>query len=560
MNATRDWKQDTVDALFVAAEAVAWYIVLRVAATAAEQALLTQMADRLRLALGAAEITDSGRAAEAVRAIERAVLTEHGPGILVVLAAAFGAFALMRALMHWKIEGALGAVVLIAGSVLALNVLMHVALAGDLRVWDPSSLAAVFDTNDLSERTQMETFVRRPVLSGPHASTATLMITGLIVLWLRFLAAARSRVNFERVLRSFTVGFVVTVAGIALAAIEGIGRVQLFAVPQFVLGMLALAVANNARAVAPVDGPRRTGPWVASVGGTIAVLLFVAMLLGTLAFLNVGAVLRVVGDLAWAVIAFLLIIVITPIYWVMERVFRWLLPNGLVQWPQLPDLRMVRPDPDAAQQAADWGIPAWAQNGLRFLAVALIAYVVYRVALRLMRRSRSVVTTVDEVRAQASSSIGLGGLLRSLFPGAKHGSRDEWLRLHAIYRLFARTANGAEERGFRYLPGETPLEFARRADRAMGAAPFPPIALAFDRARYGRHFPEDGQVQSLQAALASWEAATPPSEELRHRLAGAAPLDESQEFLLRVVARRRIVKGAQPDPDEHAERYRQPPI
>ena len=561
MNAERDWKQGVVDALFVAAEAIAWYVMFRVAATAVEQALLTQMADRLQLAVGAAELADgAGRATEALRVIQRAAQLEHGPSILVVLITAFGGFALMRLLQRWKIEGALGAIVVIATSVLALNVLMHVALIGDLRVWDPSGLATAFNTNDLSESGELEAFVRRPVLTGPHASTVTFIFGGMTVLWVRFLMAGRSRVTFERVLRSFTVGFVVTILGLALAAMEGIARVQLFAVPQFVIGMLALAVANNARAVAPIDGPRRTGPWIASVGGTIAVLLFVALLLSTLAFLNVGALLSLVGDLAWAVITFLLIIIITPIYWVMERLVRWLLPNGLVQWPQLPNLALVEPDPNATEQASKWFVPLWAQDGLRFIAVAIVAYVIYRIALRLMRRSRSVVTAVDEVRGHASTSMGLGGLLRGLLPGAKRASGDDWLRLHAIYRLFARAAKGAEERGFRYLPGETPLEFAHRADRAMDGQPFPPISLAFDRARYGRHYPEDGQVRAMEAALASWEAATPPTEELRHRLAGAAPLDDSQELMLRMVSNRRIIKHAQPNPEDNAERIQRPLI
>ena len=123
------------------------------------------------------------------------------------------------------------------------------------------------------------------------------------------------------------------IVGLAFAAIEGIGSAQLFAIPQFVLGMLALAVANNARAAAPTDGARRTGPWIAAVGGTVGVLFAVALLLGVLAFLNVGVLLNAVGEIAWEIIAFFLILLITPIYWVVEQIVRFLLPNGLAGLP-----------------------------------------------------------------------------------------------------------------------------------------------------------------------------------------------------------------------------------
>lgn len=559
MNTTNDWKQGSLDVLFVAAEALVWYIVSHVMATALEQTQLTQLTERVSLATATAEGANAALAADALAIIERAGTQEHGPSLFVVLAAAFGGFLLMRALMRLKFEGVLGAIVLLAASVLALNVLLHVTLAGDLRVWDPRGLVPAFaEPGDLSQRANLAAFVRDAGLDRPHGATISFIAVFLVVMWGRFAVAARSRVTFDRVLRSFTGGFVVVIFGLAFAAMEGIRAAQLFAIPQFVLGMLALAVANNARAAAPTDGARRTGPWVAAVGGTVAVLVAVAALLGVLVFLNVGALLSAVGDIAWRIIAFLLIIFITPIYWVIEQIIRFLLPNGLVGLPELPNMQLgPREGEDAAREALGWHVPDWAQNGVKFLAVMLILYVVYRFAVALMRRRRTLGGGVVEVRGESSSAMGFGSLLRSMLPNFRRSSGDEWLRLHAIYRLYARAARAAEDRGFRYLPGETPIEFAGRADRAMQAPPYPPIGLAFDRARYGRHFPEDGAVRSMEAALASWEAATPPTEELRHRLAGAQPLSETQEFMLlvaqrkRVIARNRPRPGSEPPTDEN---------
>ena len=557
MSGAIDWKQRVVDALFLAAESVAWYIVVRVGATALQQTDLNQLGYRVRLAEGAAEQSDGGRVADALNVIERALLVEHGPGLLLVLATAFGGFYLMRALVSARLDGVLGAAVLVAGSILALNVLLHLALAGDARVWDPAALALAFSNAPppVDSRSVGE-FLSNPDLARPHRATVTFVLMAMILMWSRFVIAGRGRVTFERVLRSFTLGFFFTIGGLAFGAMEGIQRVPFFAVPQFILGILALAVANNARASAPAEGARRTGPWIAAVGGTVAMLVGVALLLGTLAFLNIAALLNVIGEIAWAIISFLLILIVTPIYWAISQLVLWLVPNGF-DFPMLPRMDFGPPGAQDAANEGAWAVPIWAQNGVKFLAALAIVAFVYWLALLLMRRRRVPVGVVDEVRSRASGGIGIGALLRGLMPGTRRSRDDDWVRRQPIYRLYARAARAAEERGFRYLLGETPLEFGDRADRAMTAPPYPPIGLLFDRARYGRHFPEDGQVRSLEGALAAWEAATPPTEELRHRLAGAAPLSAADEFLLSIVSRRRTIarnrralRGGTPESDE----------
>lgn len=556
MSGQSDWKQRVVDALFLAAESVAWYIIVRVGATALEQVDLLQLEHRVRLATNAAERADAGRAAEALLVIERALSVEHGPGLLVVLAMAFGGFYLMRVLVSARLDGVLGAAVLVAGSVLALNLLLHLAVVGDARVWDPAGLARAFsDAAPSVDSSNVEGFLSHPVLARTHRSTVSFTLMFTIVMWSRFVAAGRSRVTFERVLRSFTLGFFFTIVGLAFGAIEGTRGVPFFAVPQFILGVLGLAVANNARASAPAEGARRTGPWIVAVGGTVAMLVGVALLLGTLAFLNIAVLLNAVGEVAWAIISFILILVVTPIYWAISQLVHWLAPNGITI-PMLPRMDFGPPGAQNAANEGVWAVPIWAQNGLKFLAVLAIVAFVYWLALLLMRRRRVPAGVVDEVRGRALGAIGIGALLRGIMPGARRSSDDDWVRRQPIYRLYARAARAAEERGFRYLRGETPIDFGERADRAMHAPPYPPIGLLFDRARYGRHYPEDGQVRSLEGALGAWEAATPPTEELRHRLAGARPLSETEEFLLSLVSRRQLIarnrralRGGTPEPE-----------
>ena len=122
MNAANDWKQTSVDVLFVAAEAIVWFVMARVIATGLEHAYLSQLQERIRLATSAVDVSDATRAADALVIVQRATALEHGPSLLIVLLTAFGAFALMRALTAAKFEGVLGAVVLLASSVVALKI------------------------------------------------------------------------------------------------------------------------------------------------------------------------------------------------------------------------------------------------------------------------------------------------------------------------------------------------------------------------------------------------------------------------------------------------------
>ena len=89
-NPATDWKQTSVDAFFIAAEAVAWYIMVHVGATGLEQAFLSQLGDRVRIASNATDLATASRASEAMVLIERATVVEHGPALLLVMATAFG--------------------------------------------------------------------------------------------------------------------------------------------------------------------------------------------------------------------------------------------------------------------------------------------------------------------------------------------------------------------------------------------------------------------------------------------------------------------------------------
>lgn len=554
----RAWRSDLLDALYVGVESLTWFMLLRVFTTLGERAFLESLAERVRLANAAAEIADRASIERALVAIEVARQASHGPSWPLVALAAFGGFLLIRGTTRLGLDGAPGALVLLFSTVLGLNVIAHLAIAGDLRIWDTSSVAGlVTDPNQyFSDRLDLKAFLDNPDLSGSSGAALSVTMLGLALVWFRFAAAGRRAVTVERVARSFGVGFAFALVAMAVAAAGDVGGLAPWAVLQFIGGVLALAVANHVRATAPSDGPVRPGPWFIAVGGTIGMLVVMAGLLGLSVLLNVSVVLEAVGDVALRIVEIVLIVIITPLYWVMDFLLHLLLPAGITN--VFDNLGRVGLNLDQLRDEQDQGkggLPGWIANGAKFIAALFIGWVLYRVARLMLARRSHDEGPVAEVRGDASSSAGFGSFLRDLFPRGRRRGRDDWERRHPAYALWRRAERGGEERGFSRLPGETTIEFAGRAQQVMDA-PFPGVAGVFDRLRYGRHEPSHATLAALDESLTSWEAATPATPELRERLAGAAPLPPDRDFALRVESAKRIARG-RPAPGE--ERPDRPP-
>lgn len=554
----RAWRTDLLDALYVGVESVTWFMLLRVLTTLGERSFLESLAERVRLANAAAEVADRATIERALVAIETARLATHGPSWPLVALAAFGGFLLIRGTTRMGLDGAAGALVLLFSTVLGLNVIAHLAIAGDLRLWDTSSVAGFLtDPNQyFSERLDLKAFLDDPDLSGSSGAALSVTMLGLGLVWSRFAMAGRRAVTVERVARSFGAGFAFALVAMAVAAAGDVGGLAPWAVCQFVGGVLTLAVANHVRATAPSEGPVRPGPWLVAVGGTIGMLVVMAALLGLSVLLNVSVVLEAVGGVALRIVEIVLIVIITPLYWVMDFFLHLLLPKGITNiFDNLGRVGLNLDQLRDEQDQGKGGLPGWVTNGAKFIAALFIAWVLYRIArLMLSRRSRDE-GPVAEVRGDASSSGGLGAFLRDLFPRGRRRGRDGWEARHPAYLLWRRAERDGEERGFARLPGETALEFAGRAEELM-AAPFPGVAGVFDRLRYGRHEPPHAALAALDESLTSWEVATPATPELRERLAGAAPLPPDRDFALRVESAKRIARG-RPAPGE--ERPDRPP-
>ncbi len=382
----RAWRTDLLDALYVGVESVTWFMLLRVLNTLGERSFLESLAERVRLANAAAEVADRATIERALVAIETARLATHGPSWPLVALAAFGGFLLIRGTTRMGLDGAAGALALLFSTVLGLNVIAHLAIAGDLRLWDTSSVAGFLtDPNQyFSERLDLKAFLDAPDLSGSSGAALSVTMLGLGLVWFRFAMAGRRAVTVERVARSFGAGFAFALVAMAVAAAGDVGGLAPSAVCQFVGGVLTLAVANHVRATAPSEGPVRPGPWLVAVGGTIGMLVVMAALLGLSVLLNVSVVLEAVGGVALRIVEIVLIVIITPLYWVMDFFVHLLLPKGITNiFDNLGRVGLNLDQLRDEQDQGKGGLPGWVANGAKFIAALFIAWVLYRIA-RLM--------------------------------------------------------------------------------------------------------------------------------------------------------------------------------
>lgn len=535
------WRQPFLDALFVATEAIVWFMGFRIFAMLAERAHLQDLERRLSLGVGEGQV---GRDAvqEALVVVREASGAPAGPGLLLILVVAGTAFAVMRVVTRAKMEPATAAVVLLAGSVAALNLFLHLAISGDVRIWDVSGFIGFLadPSPHFAQGVDLVAFVRDPDVSGLHGGTMTGVFAGFVAMWLRFVVAARGTVTFERVLRSFTIGFIVALGLVASAALAELGGLARFTVPQFILGALGLAVAHHARA-AMTEGERREAAWASALGGTVAMLLGGSVIVGVAVYLNIGAGLEVGGGLALRAFQAVLAVVVIPIFWVLEVIFRFLLPDT-VHTNVLERLYEFQLIPEDAERPEGDGLslPRAVGNGAKFFAVVAFGWVAYRVALLLFgRRGRGREMIEAHSGLGSAEPAGFREILQGILPGRRSAPRAEWANAQPIYRLFLRTLRDADDRGLRRLPGETPSEFGVVAARTLDGPVLTSVGVAFDRARYGRHLPAGDEVARLEGEVAAWEQAVPATPELRERVAGSRHISRDDAFALKIELAKR---------------------
>ncbi|MEX1022678.1 MAG: DUF4129 domain-containing protein [Dehalococcoidia bacterium] len=532
------WRRPVLEAIFVLTETIAWFTAIAVVATVLERTFLTDVEQRIRSAIATRGLPEPEQARIVADELARASGGDAGPSFLLVAAAAAGGFIVMRLVQRVDFGAALGSVILLASTIIGVNILVHLTM-GNLMIWDTSELVGLVNSpnEQLARGIDLEAFVRDPDVQGPHGPALGGTFIGLMLVWFRFMLAARKDIGIDRMARSFTVSFVVVLFVLFAAAAGDVAAPARWAVPQFVLGMLGLAIGNHERALPSKEASARATPWMTSVGGTLGLLVVSAVILGMLAYLDVGAVLGGVGTVALSIIEVLLIIIITPIYWVLNGIFSWFFGGVELELPPLPEFAFGEGEPPPAEEQEEGGFspPDFLVNSLKFFAVAGILYVMYLVGRLLVGRREGPPAPIDETRARGTGGAGFGRLLADLVSFRRPRDPNAWMSRHNAYRLYGRAVADADDRGLRAMEAETPLEFAAAARHHLEAHPFERVAEIFEQARYGRHYPSDETLREAARDLEAWEEAHPATEELRARVRGARPLAEDEEIAMRIA-------------------------
>lgn len=504
--------QDASAALFVLMESVAWWIGIRAVATVMTREGYASMAasiERTRTLIPGT-VEDVDRALALTR--EAAATGIGGPPYLAVLAAAGGAFLLVRWIVRQRMPLWFAAALGVAVSLLAFQVLVRLSVVGDLRIWEPVQVLQASMQSSTGDQAEVARYVADPDAGLPVPGALSTTMGGMALLWLRFLVAGRTPVTYERVLRSFGAGFALLLGITAWIAIGG--RVDVFPlVPvYFVIGVAALAVAQAARA-RPSGSGTGSEPWVISMGVAVGAIALVALLFGFLALIDGGRIMApVIDGVVWLAgrIAWL---ILYPFAVVMQAIVGLILGGRTLHLDQFRTDLLDPLQPPVADGDRGPLIPSWLSFLLRTLAILVTGWLLYRIGRVVFAARNRPAEDGQQVEVRSSTTERVqSGLLRGLFRRRRteDAISGDWLRRHAAYQLFARTVNGARDRGVERDEGATPIEFARDAGGRLDAPMFEPIGRVFDEARYGRHFPEQREIESLEDSLRQWERSHPP--------------------------------------------------
>ena len=360
--------------------------------------------------------------------------------------------------------------------------LIRVQFAGDFAIWD---LSWVVD------------FVKDP--SATLEGQAPLLVGTLLVvaLWARSAYRSSFDVELENLPKAVSVPFMVVTAVLVLSVYtERTGEVARAGAAYYVVAVLALAMGQLSLSGASFGEVR--------AGGTVATLILatvgVTVGLVTLFWLVFGIIGPVVGPILGDIIFYTLTIILTPIAWVMNAVFSFLLGDlaGLDQI-QLPDQGTVE---DMAEENEGEDPNAAQKSGIFLVRVLMLLFTFGVLALvvawftRLRRRSRG-----NGLDGDAS---GIGGAfqddMRSLFGSLfrRKGDEPPVSGSTAMRKLYIEVLNDASTRGVSRDPDETPAEIAPKLSGTFHASVTDEITAAFMQSRYAGREPDARTVAELE--------------------------------------------------------------
>jgi hypothetical protein len=322
-------------------------------------------------------------------------------------------------------------------------------------------------------------------------------------------------VSIQRVFRMIAISLLLIV-GVGLFGARMTGPMALAASTQvmafFAIGLVTIALANGIDE--PEAGLRRLG-WrgMLIVGGAIAGVLGLGVLLGALFGRDIALIVRTL----WQALVLIIALILSPLVWLISTLLEAVLnathlDQWLQQFVQMPPIR-VDAAPPAGEVLAIF--PIWLQTLIRIFFALLPILLVLGLLLLARNRARRQVGA-DEERESLWSWAGLADDLRGLLAGRRGSKPAGGLRAvlaalrggdpaSRVRRSYIRLLLLGEAHEKPRPAPQTPHEYAPTAGVMLPAAVQPVDALteAYERARYN---PNGVTAADADAAERAWAA------------------------------------------------------
>ena len=392
---------------------------------------------------------------------------QHAPGAWAFLFIALAAFGVPRIVTWYGVFGSKGYLLTASLPLILIYAVVRLEVARDLYVWD---------------LTWISDFIKDAHGTAGTGGRALIASILLIATWMRVSYRASDEIEMEAIPRSVGWGFVIVTGLVVIGAgTDRSGEIARGGAVFYAIAVLALACSQLALSGVTI-GEMRAGSVVSTLLVGTALVSGAALLVFGVVF---GVLAPILGPIIGAVVQGVLTVLLTPIAWVLTKIFEALLRDSN-PFANLADLARTgaadarQPDQEShsfLQQAAVYTLRAFA-----LLVILAIAGGALALFMRFRRRG----TAADEVDARMSIAGSAGddvrAFFRSLFP--RRASPSASFASTETTRLYLDVLAEAEHDGTIREPGETPSEFAPTLVDRYRDDVAQDITKAFESARY----------------------------------------------------------------------------
>lgn len=552
-----------IDGCYIVTESLVWFMATTIITTLFARDHLSNLTTEIS-SLSKELINDELRLSTVEIFTNQVSTIVVGPSLFLIIGLATAAFLFKRLLNHLQIFGPFAAILMLMATLLMINFALHVHLAS-WNVWDVSPLVdgLQFGQTNLSTeniiRQTTQPFNLSKYLAQQELSS---VLIGFSLVWIRFLFAGSGNITTGKVSRSWGLGFIASVLFLFVSGISDIPLVLYVAV-QFIFGALTLSLAYQTGVRPDQSNVSKLTPWAYSLAGTILILCLIGAIFSLATVLNLSPIIQTISSVVGSIISQILILIFTPLFWIFQMILDAIGPanSEYVSQDQCSELlkaaneatrrgdtiladqlnteyqNCLTPAP-LAEGSGTSTLPAWVGTSIKAFGLFVGSYLLYKLTLFIVGlRRTSTNDEEDDAERFMSSSEGstLSDLLNKLLPVRERKSRD-WIDKHEIYQLWDRLEQSGTSRGMPRFVNQTAFEYASEHEERL-ETPALTIALMFDKARYGREYPDSADVMTAQVELELWEDQIPASDALREFVhAARQPEDIEKDRWLETLA------------------------